>query len=95
MKLVICALVVLLCSGGLVHAEVSVDKGESKYIFKVHGQIVSPVKAAELAPTEEVERCAPVKGAVTESGQDAIAYKCGAVKLEYSAKTGVPHWKKK
>lgn len=77
------------------HAEVSVDQGNSKYIFKVAGKIVSPVKAAELAPTNEIERCSPIKDALTEDGQAAAAYKCKAVKLEYSAKTGTPHWKTK
>lgn len=85
----------LVLSGTHAHAEVSMDKGDSKYIFKVGGKIVSPIQAAQAAPTNEIERCAPVKGAVKEDGSDAVVYKCKAVKLEYKAKTGVPTWKTK
>lgn len=93
MKSLITVLIVLVSVSAF--AEVSVDDGTTKVIFKVGGKIVSPIDAAKAAPDHEVERCNPIKGALNASGSAAEVYKCKAVKLEYSLKTGAPHWKAK
>ena len=80
---------------GPVHAEVVVDQGDSKYIFKIDGKPVSPAQAAKSAESNEIERCSPIKGALSADGKDAVAYKCKIVVLSYSARTGIPHWKVK
>lgn len=78
-----------------VSAEVIVEESGSKAIFKVSGAQVTPVQAQEAArsPNARVERCTPIKGAVSASGGEVGAYKCKFVVLVINPKTGTTKWK--
>ncbi len=76
-------------------AEVGIDDGTSAVIFKIDGKVASAVDAAKSASGHEIEKCTPIKGAVSSSGAAAVAFKCKTVVLVYNVKTGTPHWKNK
>lgn len=94
--LIVVSLVMLLLSAGRAHAEVSMDDGTtSRYVFRVAGKVVSPVEAVKAAPSNDVERCTPVKDTVDADGKPVVALKCHTVKLVYKKNTGIPSWKAK
>lgn len=98
MKCLCIALIVLvmqLVGGAYSRAEVVMGSDSNPYIFKVEDKIVTPAEAVKSADSHEVTRCTPIKGATTAKGDAAVAYKCKVVVLEYSPKSGIPHWKVK
>ncbi len=73
-------------------AEVIVEESGSKATFHVNGRQVSPVDAQEAARSNgTVERCMPIKDAITSDGKPA--YKCKRVALVINPKTGTTKWK--
>jgi len=74
------------------HAAVSVASDKNPNIFKANSKVVTPIEAEQLAKDHDIQKCTPIKGATDASGNETPAYRCKAVKLEYNAKTGMPHW---
>jgi len=87
--------IMILTLNQIAYAEVGIDDNKSTAIFKIDGKVVSAVDAAKAAPTHEIEKCTPIKGAESVSGGEVLAVKCKVVILVYNTKTGTPHWKNK
>lgn len=83
----------LLLTGMSATAEVIVEESGSKAIFRVNDKNVSPVDAQEAARnnSNKVERCSPIKDAMTSDGNPA--YRCKRVVLVINPKTGTTKWK--
>lgn len=73
-------------------AEVVVQETTSNSIFMVNDRQASPVDAQEASRTasNKVERCTPIKGAITSDGKPA--FKCKRVNLVINPKTGTTKW---
>ena len=76
-------------------ADVVIEEPGSKAIFKVNGKKASPVEAQEASRNDQnlIERCMPIKGAVSLDGNEAFAYRCKIVVLVINSKTGTTKWK--
>ncbi len=88
-------LVAILLTGAISHADVIVEESGTKAIFKINGVPASPVDAQSAArdTSKRIERCTPIKGAVSASGGETAAYKCKFVVLVINPKTGTTKWK--
>lgn len=87
---ILCATVAINAS-----ADVIVEESGTKAIFKINGHQSSPVDAQDAARnnSNRIERCTPIKGAVSASGGETVAYKCKFVVLVINPKTGTTKWK--
>lgn len=83
----------LISAGMYAKAEVVVEETTSNAIFMINGRQSSPVDAQNAARTSsnKVEKCTPIKGAITSDGKPA--YKCKVVALVINPKTGTTKWK--
>lgn len=90
-KLIIAGLMV--CTGAI--ADVVVEEAGGNAVFKVDGKQSTPVEAQEAARTgkHKVEKCTPIKGAVSSDGENTSAYRCKRVILRINPKTGSTSWK--
>lgn len=74
------------------HAEVRVEESGSNATFRVNGKPATAVDASNAAKGDaKVERCTPIKGAETKSGE--AAFRCKRVDLIINPKTGTTKWK--
>lgn len=72
-------------------AEVTVEESGTKAIFLLNGRQISPVEATEAAKTSsKLQRCTPIKDALTGDGKPA--YRCKFVKMVINPKTGTTKW---
>lgn len=92
-QLLLTAMLLTLCAQA--SARTMVDSGTNNAVFKLDGKVVSPVEASQGSDNHDIEKCTPIKGALSADGSEALAYKCKFVVRVINPKTGNSTWKSK